>query len=84
MASGIYLNESVWSSPLVGNNKKQKPKGRRPTLKETWLDHAIRTSVAITKLLLCHDILTKMKKKKKMERSRGRTTKTKRRRNSIF
>ena len=23
MASGIYLNESVWSSPLVGYNKKQ-------------------------------------------------------------
>ena len=22
MASGIYLNESVWSSPLVGYNKK--------------------------------------------------------------
>ena len=24
MASGIYLNESDWSSPLVGYNKKQK------------------------------------------------------------
>ena len=23
MASGIYLNESVWSTPLVGYNKKQ-------------------------------------------------------------
>ena len=23
MTSGIYLNESVWSSPLVGYNKKQ-------------------------------------------------------------
>ena len=23
MASGIYLNESVWSSPLVGYNKRQ-------------------------------------------------------------
>ena len=23
MASGIYLNDSVWSSPLVGYNKKQ-------------------------------------------------------------
>ena len=23
MASGIYLNESVWSSPSVGYNKKQ-------------------------------------------------------------
>ena len=35
MASGIYLNKSVWTSPLVGYNKKQKPKGRRPMLEET-------------------------------------------------
>ena len=50
MASGIYLNESVWSSPLVKS-------GRGPTLEETWLDDAIRSSVAITKLPLGRDIL---------------------------
>ena len=32
-------------------------------LEETRPDHAIRSSVAITKLPLCHDILTKKKKK---------------------
>ena len=62
MESGIYLNERVWSSPLVGYNKKQ---NRRVVdlLEETQLDHDIRSSVAITKLLLGRDIL---KKKKKM------------------
>ena len=50
MASGIYLNESVWSFPLVGYYKKQKPKDSGPTLEETRSDHAIRSSVAITKL----------------------------------
>ena len=64
MALGIYLNESIWSSPLVGYNKKQKPKGRGPTLEETRPDHAIRSSVAITKLPLGRDILKKKKKKK--------------------
>ena len=46
MASGIYLNERVWSSPLVGYNK----------LEETRPDHAIRSSVAIAKLPLGRDI----------------------------
>ena len=55
MASGIYLNESVWSSPFVGYNKKTKPKGRGPMLEKTRPDHAIRSSVAITKLLLGRD-----------------------------
>ena len=27
MATGIYLNESVWNSPLVGYNKKSKTGG---------------------------------------------------------
>ena len=65
MASGIYLNESIWSSPLVlvGYNKKQKPKGHGSTLEETQPDHAISSSVAITKLPLGRDI---QKKKKKM------------------
>ena len=42
MASGIDLNESVWSSPLVEYNKKQ---NRRVVvlLEETRLDHAIRS-----------------------------------------
>ena len=35
MASGIYLNESVRSSPLVGYNKKQNRKDRGPKLEET-------------------------------------------------
>ena len=64
MASVIYLNKSVWSSPLVGYNKKQKPNDRGPMLEETRPDYAIRSSLAITKLPLCHDILTKKKKKK--------------------
>ena len=33
---------------------KAKPKGGGTTLEETRLDHAIRSSVAITKLPLCH------------------------------
>ena len=55
MASGIYLNESIWSSPLVGYKKKRK--GLGPTLEESWPDHAIRSSVAITKLPLGREIL---------------------------
>ena len=61
MASGINLNESVWSSPL-GYNKNAKPKGDGPTLEETRLDHVIRSSIAITKLPLGRDILKKKKK----------------------
>ena len=60
---GIYLNESVWSSPLV----RAKPKGRGPTLEETWPDHAIRSSVAITKLPLGRDILKKEEEEEKEE-----------------
>ena len=62
MASEIYLNESVWSSLLVGY-KKAKLKGHGPTLEETWPDHAIRSSIAIFKLPLGCDI-QKTKKKK--------------------
>ena len=36
---------------------KAKPKGRGPTLEETRTDHAIRSSVAVTKLPLRHEIL---------------------------
>ena len=50
-------------------NKKQKPKGHRPTLEETRQDHAIRSSVAITKLPLGRDILKKKKKKKKKKKN---------------
>ena len=42
---------------------KAKPKGHGPTLEETRPDHAIRSSVAITKLPLGRDILKKKKKK---------------------
>ena len=52
MESGIYLNESVWSIPLVEYNIKQ---NRRV------MDLRIRSSIAITKLPLRHDILTKKK-----------------------
>ena len=65
---GIYLNESVWSSPLVKYKYKGKPKGRRgPTLEETRPDHAIMSSVAITKLPLGHAILKKKNKQQKGE-----------------
>ena len=64
MTSGIYLNESIWSSPLVGYIKKQKRRGRGPTLEETWPDYGIRSSVAITKLPLGLDILKKNNNKK--------------------
>ena len=49
-------------------NKKQKPKGHGPTLEETRPDHAIRSSVAITKLPLGCDILKKKKKNMKKEK----------------
>ena len=62
MVSGIYLNESVWSSPLVEYNK---AKGRGPTSEETRQDHAIRSSVAITKLPLGRDILKAVTSKKR-------------------
>ena len=39
-----------------------KPKGREPMLEEAQPDHAIKSAIAITKLLLGHDILTKKKK----------------------
>ena len=64
MASGIYLNESIWSSPLVGYKKSK----TEWSLEETRPDHAIKSSVAITKLPLGHDIL---KKKKKKEQQKG-------------
>ena len=37
--------------------QKAKPKGRGPTLEETRPDHTNRSSVAITKLPLGHDML---------------------------
>ena len=46
-----------WSGTI-----KSKLKGRGPTLEETWPDHAIRSSVAITKLPLGRAILKKKKK----------------------
>ena len=47
MASGIYLNESVWSSPLVGYNNKQNRRVVDLHWKKTRPDHAISSSVAI-------------------------------------
>ena len=64
---GDILNESVWRSQLVG----YKMKGYGPTLEEKRPDHDIRSSVAITKLPLGHDILKKKnnnnKKKEKCD-----------------
>ena len=64
--SELQGDESVWSFPLIRYNKKAKPKGRGPTLEETQLDHAIRTSIAITKLQLGRN----MRKKKKMNNTK--------------
>ena len=47
---------------------KAKPKGHGPTLEETRPDHAIRSSVAITKLPLGRDIRKKKKKNMKKEK----------------
>ena len=41
---------------MVGYNKNTKPKDRGPTLEETRPGHAVRSSVAITKLPLGRDI----------------------------
>ena len=48
-----------WSGTI-----KAKPKCRGPTMEEMRLDHAIRSSVAITKLPLGRDILKKKNNKK--------------------
>ena len=66
MALGISLNESVWSSPLVGYNKKQ----NRRVVDLRWKKRArscYQKLVTITKLPLCRDILKKKKKKKKCD-----------------
>ena len=64
MASGIYLKDSIWSTPSVCSVElKAKPKGHGPKLEETRQDHAIRSSVAITKLPLGRAIRKKKKKK---------------------
>ena len=49
MVSEIYLKESIWSVPLVELNKKGKPNSH---IEETQPDHAIRSAIANTKLLL--------------------------------
>ena len=64
MASGIYLNESVWNSPLVGYNKKQNRRVVDLHLEKTRPDRAIRSSVAITILPLGHGIWKKINNKK--------------------
>ena len=45
-----------------------KTKGHGPTLEETWSDHAIKSSIAITKLLLGCDIRKKKKMNNKKEK----------------
>ena len=62
MASVIYLKDSIWSTPSICIVEYiAKLKGHGPTLEETQPDHAIRRSVAITKLPLGRAI-RKMKK----------------------
>ena len=53
---GDILEHEASGAPLVGYNKKQNQRVVDPTLEETWPDHAIRSSVAITKLSLGRDI----------------------------
>ena len=66
MALVIYLKDSIWSTPSICSVEyKAKPKGHGPTLEETRLDHAIRSSVAITKLQLGRAI-----RKKKMNNTK--------------
>ena len=67
---GNILEGSIWSTPSVCSVElKAKPKGHGPTLEETRPDHAIRSSVAITKLPLGRDI-RKKKKKKNMKKEK--------------
>ena len=47
-----------------------KLKGRGPTIAEVWPNHVIRSSVAITKLPLGHDILTEKKNNNKKKQKR--------------
>ena len=42
-----------------------------PTLEEVWPDHAIRSAIAITKLPLGHDILTKKKNNNNLKKQKG-------------
>ena len=68
MASGIYLNESVWSSPLVGYNKKQK---RRSW---TYLGKKNAAGSCYQKLHSYYQITTRcdiQKKKKKNNNKKG-------------
>ena len=66
MASGIYLNEKVWSSPLVGYYKKQNRRVMDLRRKKRGQpDHTVRSSVAISKLPLGREIVKRRKKKKK-------------------
>ena len=60
MASGIYLNER--DALRLSGTIKGKTEGRGPTLEEMRPDHAIKSSVAITKLPLDWDILKKKKR----------------------
>ena len=62
---GDILERESWSSPLVGYNKKQIQR----VVDLRWMrpDHAIRSSVAITKLPLGRDILKKKNKKGEMQ-----------------
>ena len=62
MASRIYLNGSVWSSPLVGYNNKQ----NRRVVDLRWKKRGrimLSVSPAITNLPLGRDIPKKKKKK---------------------
>ena len=67
MASGVYLNEGVWSSPLVGYNKKQ----NRRLVDLRWMTCCrimLSKALVVTKLPLGRDILKKKKNNKMKEK----------------
>ena len=66
MASVIYLKDSILITPSVCSVEyKAKPKGHGPMLEEERPNHAITSSVAITKLPPDRNIRKKKKKKKR-------------------
>ena len=64
MATGIHLNKSIWSSPLVG----YKTEGLWTYIGRNVAGYAIRSSVAITKLLLHYNIQKRKMNNKTKER----------------
>ena len=68
MASGDILERERLELSVGQVQQTAKMKGHRPTLEETWPDHAIKSSIAITKLPLGCDIRKKKKMNNKKEK----------------